>query len=242
MRKPSIVFLFTLCVFSWTQKAEPATVVQLGTKVEWEPYHVNTKDGADGIAVRSVACILARINQPFQINKMPWARVQIATQHGQLDGFFAASQNSQRDNYATLSDLFIPQQRVFYFNKRMLKHTAESYDIDFIKRHVKVSARDGSNALHSLVSANFKIEAHPKTQHQLLSMLDSGRIEAVLENALVFERLVEENGKNIADYLQVTYQTKNMGVYWSHKFLANNPDFLARFNSNIVPCTGEKLE
>ncbi|WP_448548971.1 substrate-binding periplasmic protein [Thalassotalea fusca] len=236
------MFLIILHAFFGALKTESAEVAQLGTKVEWEPYHVNTPEGADGIAVRAVSCILTRINQPFQINKMPWARVQIATQHGQLDGFFAASQNNERDTYATLSDLFIPQQRVFYFNKRMLKHTAESYDIDFIKKHVKVSARNGSNALHSIESSGFMVESHPNTQHQLLNMLDTGRIEAVLENSLVFESLIKESNKDMADYLQVTYQMKNMGVYWSHKYLTDNPEFLARFNRNIVPCVGQKLE
>jgi len=240
-RKLLITLLFYL-VTPCVTLADDNGIIQLGTKVEWKPYHVDAPNGADGTAVRMVACILTRMGQPFKINQMPWARVQLATKHGSLDGFFSASRNSERDSYATLTHLFIPQKRVFYLHRGHLKYDINNYDVAFIKQNAKVSARDSSNALRSLESGGFIVEAHPKTQIQLLNMLDNGRIEAVLENSLVFENLIKDSNRSMSDYLQVTYQTRNMGVYFGHKFLQGKPHFIDIFNRNIMPCTGKVLQ
>ena len=130
--------------------AESTYSIQLGTKVEWTPYHMDTPLGGDGMAVRAVACIMSRINQPFMIQKRPWKRAQEETKVGQLDGFFSASKNDTRDSYATLSKVFLPQERIFYSLKKHINIPLESYTLDYIHLHVSVGARDGSNTLNSL--------------------------------------------------------------------------------------------
>lgn len=232
-------FFLYLAILSLPLHAqEPSSsVLILGTKQEWAPYHINTDHGADGLAVRAVACVMARINQPFKIIKLPWARAQYNTEHGSLDGFFAASQNEVRDSYATLSELFLPQERVFYLLKSKANQALSAYTIEYIKEHMSVAARAGSNALVSLQKGDFNIQATPLLQDQLLVMLENGRVDAVLENSLVFPELIKNAGKNLDDYHAVVYQTKNMGVYFGRNFLQRNPEFLARFNANLPPCS-----
>lgn len=41
-----------------------------------------------------------------EITSMPWARSQLATKYGNYDGFFMASRNDKRDQYAVLSEPF----------------------------------------------------------------------------------------------------------------------------------------
>jgi len=228
---------FCLFFFSFNVAAESPYIIKLGSKVEWAPYHIDTPHGADGIAVRALACIMSRINQPFMIHKLPWKRAQEETKVGKLDGFFAASRNEKRDRYATLSVVFLPQERIFYTLKETISLPLEAYTLEYIKENVSVGARFGSNTLHSLQKGNYTIGAAPHTQSQLLKMLELGRIGAVLENSLVFPDLVQKMGKSMLDFHQVPQKKKDMGVYFGHNFLAEYPGFLEKFNQNVQACS-----
>jgi len=224
------LFLYVFSILANSQ-----AIVKLGTKKEWPPYHIDTLSGADGIAVRTVACIMARINQPFTIHKRPWKRVQFETKVNHLDGFFSASQNEVRDNYATLSDVFLPQKRVFYAKVNAVNLPLEQFTLEYIHSK-KIAARAGSNALHSLNRGKYNVVATPKTQMALVKMLEEQRVDVILENSLVFEKTILELGKEKTDYYAVVKETKNMGVYFSNRFLQRNKSFLAKFNDNIQPC------
>ncbi len=232
-----LFLLLSLCLAAHIVRGETGMVVHLGTKVQWSPYHVDTPHGADGIAVRALACIMARINQPFQIKKVPWKRAQEETRTGALDGFFSASKNDKRDRYATLSKVFLPQERVFYSIKGKVNVPLKDYTLNYIHKNVLVGARHGSNALNSLKKGQYKIGSTPQTQNQLLTMLELGRFGAVLENSLVFPELVKDSGKSMTDFYPVVQKTKNMGVYFGHLFLAKHPDFLETFNRQVQPCS-----
>lgn len=210
-------------------------VLVLGSKLNWKPYHVATEYGSDGIAVRAIACIFARMNQPYSIEKKPWARVQHETKNGSLDGFFSASQNAERDSYATLSKVFLPQQRSFYILK---KHNInQSLQLEDIKRQLTFAARAGSNALHSLHKKGYPVIVTPKSEQQLLMSLDKQRVGAILENTLVFESLIRKEGRSLDEFYKVPLEEKRMGVYFSNRYLKKYPEFLAKFNNNVVPCS-----
>jgi len=234
---PNKILTIFLLFFSVSLLAEQTYIIKLGTKVEWAPYHLDTPHGVDGIAVRATACIMARINQPFMVFKKPWKRVQAETKNGQLDGFFSASSNENRDSFATQSTVFIPQERIFYSLKEKIKVPLEEYTIEYIKNNVSVGARDGSNTLNSLIKGNFIVGAAPQKQSQLLAMLELGRISAVLENSLVFPDLVHKMGKSMLDFHPVIQKKVNMGVYFGHHFLEQHPEFLEKFNQNVKSCS-----
>jgi len=67
---------FLLIIHSATAVSHAPHIISMGTKQHWVPYHIDLKDGVDGLAVRALACIMARINQPYVIHKLPWARAQ----------------------------------------------------------------------------------------------------------------------------------------------------------------------
>jgi hypothetical protein len=62
------VIVLICLIYCFTAYAAPQYVIKLGTKKEWAPYHINTPDGSDGVAVRMLACIMVRLNQPFEIH------------------------------------------------------------------------------------------------------------------------------------------------------------------------------
>ena len=228
------VFVCTFIFFinnSWASNQ----IITLGTKAEWKPYHISTPYGADGIAVRAVACIMARINQPYVIEQKPWKRVQFETEHGRLDGFFAASRNANRDSYATLSKVFLPQQRSFYLLKEHNK--GQSLALNDIKTRLTFAARAGSNALNSLKKKGYSVTVTPQSELQLLMLLDKQRVAAILENTLVFETLLTKSGRTLDEFYKVPLEEKQMGVYFSHTFLKQHPGFLQKFNENVEPCS-----
>lgn len=212
-------------------------IIKLGSKAAWPPYHLETRRGADGIAVRALACVMARLNQPYIIDKLPWKRAQSQTEIGALDGFFIASQNNERDSYAVLSALFVPQVRSFYILKSGIEGDSRQYTLDHIKQNLNVGARHGSNALYSLREAGYKVSATHATEDGLLRMLDNKRMGALLENTLVFPMLLKRTHRSMDEFHVVEMTRKNMGVYFGKIFLKKRPNFLRRFNQNIKPCS-----
>ena len=234
--KPYFLFLISLLLCPAIQ-AEPSYTIKLGTKVAWPPYHIDLKSGAAGVAVEAVDCVMARIKQPYEINKLPWSRAQALTKSGALDGFFSASQSDKRDGYAELSRVFIPQIRKFYFLKKYFPAKVELYSIDYIKESFTVGARFSSNAMNYLKINNYNIGAEHLSETVLMRMLDAGRMDAVLENSLVFALMVKNLDRSMDEYLSIEVGKKNMGVYFSKIFLDKHPSFLALFNENIPPCS-----
>lgn len=180
---------------------------------------------------------MVRIKQPYVINKLPWSRAQALTKSGVLDGFFSASQSDKRDSYAQLSRVFIPQIRKFYFLKKYLPAEVELYSIDYIKQSFTVGARFSSNAMSYLKIHNFNIGAEHLSKTVLMKMRDAGRMDAVLDNSLVFALMVKNLDRSIDEYLSVEVGKKTWGVYFSKIYLDQHPNFLTLFNDNIPPCS-----
>ncbi len=218
-------------------QAHAPHIITLATKVKWEPYHLDIESGADGIAVRALACVMARINQPYVIHKVPWSRAQGLVKTGKVDGFFSASRNVERDSYATLSEVFIPQTRAFYTLKTHLPTSLDDYTIDYIHANIVVAARTASNALTSLKNNGFTIAGTPKSEDLLFKMINAPRVGAIFENRAVFKRLLKSEESSFDDYVEVVFETKNMGVYFGQPFLLAHPNFLEMFNSQVPHCS-----
>ncbi|GLX80512.1 hypothetical protein tinsulaeT_38520 [Thalassotalea insulae] len=227
-----------LLLFSITSLAnEPDYIVRMGTEIEWAPYHLSTDKGSDGLSVRAFACIMARINQPFTISKLPWKRAQVMTKTGELDGFFSASHSKQRDQYAVQSKVFLPQRRSLYLLKSQLNQPVNTYTADYVKQHLTTGARQGSNALNSLRKHGFQINITTRDTAALLKVLLHHRIDAILENGLVFLQTIEQSGHTQEEFLEIPLEEHPMGAYFSKAFLAKHPTFLQDFNQQVNACT-----
>jgi ABC-type amino acid transport substrate-binding protein len=234
--KPYLIVLIFL-LFCPAIQADSSFTVKLGTKVAWPPYHIDLESGSAGVAVEALDCVMARIKQPYVINKLPWSRAQALTKSGVLDGFFSASQSEKRDNYAEISSVFIPQIRKFYFLKKYFPAKLSVYSTDYIKESFTVGARFSSNAMNYLKTNNYNIGAEHLSETVLMRMLDAGRMDAILENSLVFALMVKNQDRSMDEFLSVEVGKKNMGVYFSKIFLDKYPNFLTLFNENIPPCS-----
>jgi polar amino acid transport system substrate-binding protein len=196
------------------------------------PYSNQQEDGRQsGIALEAVRCVMNKLQRPVEIKFLPWKRAQNLVEQGEADGFFSASQNNERDRYATLSQTIAPQQWHWYFRT---DSTAKPLSEEF-RQSATVGAYFGSNMLTWLKASEYRIFATPPGHDQLLKMLLAGRVGAVLASDLAMNEVIHaaRAESKIRSELQ---EDKPLGVYFGHRFLKEEPEFLARFNAELPAC------
>lgn len=205
--------------------------IRLGTQ-DLPPYQMFQDGKITGLAVERVKCALDGLGDPYEIHMISWSQAQLQTQNGDLDGFFVGSKNASRAKYATTSDPVISEDLVWFM--------AKGGDID---------PNDPADALRARFSAKFStskwlqikrngynVVKKPRDAESLLNMLMVGDIDVALEYELIFEHYMVERGlePNYFDRIPLRQQENN--VHFSNSFLAANPLFLKRFNSNLSKC------
>jgi|GEM_PF-558803 len=206
-------------------------VLQLTTQ-HWPPYQYEVDGALQGIAVAVVSCVLERMNQPYEIHVLPWARAQADVQAGRADAFFAASQSPAIDQYAVMSWPIAPQVWRWYW---LADNNIEPENEDF-KTSVPVSAQAGSNMAAWLQREGYDLQSQPATNDQLVNMLLQGHVEAILSNELAVSQTLEDMGLAEDLFASLPSLNKPLGVYFSNTFLAVYPKFLERFNNYIAGC------
>ena len=124
-----------------------------------------------------------------------------------------------------------PQQWRWY----LLKDSQWEPGSATFKTQARVSAYLGTNMLNWLLSNQYNVQTAPARQAQLLKMLQMDRLDAVLANNLVMEKILREAGGE-AHVRSVLLEDKPLGVYFSKAFLATRADFLPRFDAQIPDC------
>ena len=223
---------FFFCLALPVEARTGQAVVRLTTH-ELPPYSYRdtTQQRLAGIAVEAVDCVMRRMGQPFEVQVLPWARAQKMVQLGEADGFFAASRNSERDSYAVKSAIIAPQQWRWYL---LVGNPADPLSPVF-REKAQVGSFVGANMLDWLREHGYRAVATPPTTEGLLKMLRAGRVDAILANNLVMERLIQEQGLD-GQLRSVLQEDRPLGVYFSKPFLARHPGFLERFNAQVGAC------
>lgn len=220
------VLLFVNLVFAGSSPKKLLLATQ-----QWPPYQTYNNNTLDGIAVRVVKCVLEKMNQPYEIKVYPWKRAQVMVERGKYHGFFAASKNEARDQYAVQSGVIAEQKWNWYvLNDSLLDPGDTSF-----KKKASVSARAGSNMRKWLEKNGYNIITEPKDTQSLFKILKVKRVDAVLGSELVAKDVIAKF--NLSDKIKIVLnRNKPLGVYFSKKFLSENPKFLEQFNRLIKEC------
>lgn len=182
----------------------------------------------DGVAVKVVRSALDTMGVELQLDVVPWKRAQVMAESGATDGFFAASRNVERDGKGKMSAIIAEQKWNWYL---LNDNAMDPLDTAF-KADATVGAFVGSNMLLWLQSNDYNIVAMPKDTELLVSMLLARRFDAMLANDQVMSEIIER--KNLADRLRIIIlKNKPLGVYFSNRFVQDNPGFLKRFNRHV---------
>lgn len=201
------------------------------TTQDWPPYQTYENSEMQGIALDKVKCALGVMGQPYQLTMTTWSDAQLRVHGGGQHGFFVATQTSERDEYATLSEPIAQQTLNWYFGPGVKPDINE-----LSKLNLNFSAKFGSSKWFWLKRNGFNVVMQPRDAKVLLKLLKQREIDVVLEDGLVFERELEKASLPLDYFNSMNLDTKNMGVYFSNRFLKTYSGFLDSFNSAISKC------
>lgn len=204
-----------------------ADTIKLTTQ-EWKPYQSTTNGQLDGLAVKAVKCILDKMGHKAEITVLPWTRAQKEVADGNAAGFFAASKSGDRDAFAEMSQAFIPQVWRWY--------TPADKTVDVSSKATKVGVLAGSSMEKWLDENGFTATQKIQSTDALVKMLQSGRIEAVLANEIVFKEALTASGVPDSAFKAPQHSDRPLGVYFGKSFLASHPGFLNAFNGQVKAC------
>ncbi|OHX19622.1 substrate-binding periplasmic protein [Chromobacterium sphagni] len=206
--------------------------IRLSTHLQPPLSFVRTNGIPDGLAVQVVDCALKRMQRSYALEFLPWPRAQWQVQHGQADGFFAATPSTERDGYAVLSASLLSYQRRWY----LLKDAPLSPADPGFKQQARIGAFSGSNMDGWLKSHGYRLTAMPTSSEQLLRMLLNHHVDAILGNAYAVDSLIASMGLQ-AELRSELLESLPLGVYFGKAFLAREgPQFLPQFNSAVESC------
>ena len=185
-----------------------------------------------GVAVDRVRCVLKKMDTPLEVQVVPWRRAQLLVKRGNADGFFAASQNESRDEFAVKTMIIADQQWNWY----MLKENSLSPRDQSFKEKASVGGFVGANMLKWMQEQNYKVTAIPNDTEGLLKILLARRVDAVMANNYVMQALLQNYGveDQVKIYLNVD---KPLFVYFSKEFIKSRPMFIEKFNNLIPECS-----
>ncbi len=202
----------------------------LGTNVA-SAFAADAAASIQGGSVEHLACILDRLHQPYQIAHMPWRRAHQEVRKQHLDGFFTAILVGDGDEHGRLSAPLVLENWYWFLRADMPEPASW--------REQKVGAIIGSPQAIWLAHRGYPEPVAASNLPQLVKMLLSARIDAVLAGKEHFERVAMELGVASGAYQFRFYRYMPLGVYFSRPALARRGDFLERFNREIFPCAPE---
>lgn len=201
------------------------------TTQDWPPYQTYENTSMQGIALDKVKCALGMMGQPYQLTMTTWSDAQLRVHSGSQHGFFVATKTSERDEYATLSAPIAKQTLNWYFGPGVEPKVDE-----LSKLNLNFSAKFGSNKWFWLKRNGFNVVKQPRDAKVLLRLLKQREIDVVLEDELVFKRELNKASLPLDYFNSTNLDTKDMGVYFSNRFLKTYSGFLDSFNSAISKC------
>ena len=190
-------------------------IVHLTTKL-WPSYQYNSEESGllSGVSVNTIRCVFKQLERPVEFQLLPWKRAQVNVQRGISDGFFSASQNEGRDQYAVLSEPISSQKWTWI--------TIVDAEEDPLSKNFKDSATVvgilGSNMTRWAINEGYTVTHEFKDTDHLMRMLLYRRADAAIDNDSVVKSWLKNN-PIYSDKIKLTVQRDTpLGVYFSKIF------------------------
>lgn len=227
IRRNALALAVATATLSVAPLAAQAETIKLTTQ-DWSPYQTVENGQLKGLAVKSVTCVIEKMGHKADISVLPWVRAQKDVADGAAAGFFAASKSADRDAFAEISQLFIPQVWLWY--------VGAGKSVDVKAPTTKVGVLAGSGMEKWLDSNGYAGVQKLQTTDALIKMLQGGRIDAVLTNEIVFKEELADMKVPESAFSTIPHSDKPMGVYFGKAFLASHAGFMDAFNAKIAEC------
>lgn len=199
------------------------------------PYQVEQEGRISGTAVETLDCVFRAVDLPYEVRVVPWRRARFNVQNGLAEGLFSAMPLEEMDRYATLSaPLALEKWYWFGLSERLLY--GESFPSG-----LRIGGVLGSNQSGWLAQHGMALSEEVTTVGQLVSLLETGRIDAFLADIHTVNQYRQDHSPGPLIYSRFEKYTP-LGVYFSNDFLRARPGFLAQFNGKMSQCNTETVQ
>lgn len=207
---------------------EEHPTVRLDTSLE-DPYQVVVDGELSGSSVTVLQCIFSRLHQPYQIQLTSLSRARQNVSRRIADGFFSSAPDTQVDGYAQLSAPLLMEKWYWYALEPQILNKP------IWERDLRIGSVLGSNSMTWLEARGITVAQKVPRLEQLIELLQRGRIDLFLADGNVMRSALSQQPKQ-PDLQQRFVRYSPLGVYFSHDFLQQHPDFLNAFNRQVEHC------
>lgn len=226
------ILLLSVTVSAWAQGDAPSLV--LGTNVLHKRIQ-QINEQAQGGSVEHVKCILDKMHFKHQIRALPWRRARQDVHASVIDGFFTAVAIDEASDYATFSAPLVLENWYWFWRKDMA--APASWNEQF-----QVGVILGGQQEAILSNEGFSEFVTANNIEQLVKLLMSKRVDAVLLDKEQFETVAKKMNIAAGHYSSRFFRYMPLGVYFGAPFLNQHPDFLTAFNSRISSCSTQGFD
>ena len=217
----SIVFNLQLAV------AQTYSPMVLGVP-EFKPYTYLHDGKIMGSAIAQSEPIFDALNVEITLKHFEnYSLLLKALKKNQIDGFFLASQNPERDRYAEFS-------KAFTFNNWSwfsLKNKQYDFDSADFKNNSTIATIRKTNTFRWLTRNGYQV--HGTSIEQLPSLLLNKQVNAVFSAESVFLQACADNEVNQNIFRATVESKRPFGMYVSKAYLNQNPSFMQKLNKEI---------
>ncbi|WP_440904424.1 substrate-binding periplasmic protein [Catenovulum sp. SX2] len=146
-----------------------------------------------------------------------------------VDGFFLASKNDVRDQIAEFSAPIMVNKWNWYVSPDIVESPLSE---TFIQKY-RVASHFKTNTHQWLIKHNYQVEAVIELIN-IPSMLDKGRIDAVMLAQWVFEDAAAKTNVPIEQFRVYLHSSRDFGFYVSRRVTKTNPTLMLKLNSAIL--------
>jgi len=226
------IIIFCFCLSAWGQVDTPSLI--LGTNVLHKRIQ-QINEQAQGGSVEHVKCILDKMQVKYQIRALPWRRARQDVHASVINGFFTAVAIDEASDYATFSAPLVLENWYWFWRKDMAAPASW-------KENFQVGVILGGQQEAVLTNEGFSEFVTANNIEQLVKLLMSKRVDAVLLDKEQFETVTQKMNIAVGDYNSRFFRYMPLGVYFGAPFLNEHPDFLTAFNNRISSCSTQDFD
>lgn len=188
-----------------------------------------------GGSVDHVKCILEKMQVKYEIRSLPWRRARQDVHSNVIDGFFTAVAIDDASDFATFSAPLVLENWYWFWRTDMSAPASW-------KEHFQIGVILGSQQEAILSNEGYSDFVTANNIEQLVKLLFSKRIDAVLLDKEIFEKTTEKMNVSARDYKSRFFRYMPLGVYFGAPFLTQQPEFLTAFNNRISSCSTQGFD
>lgn len=194
------------------------------------PYTYQENENVQGIGVEHIKDIFHSISTPFTIRLVPnYGRAVSEVREGKADGFFLASQNSERDSIAQFSEPVVVNNWCWFTPKGS---SIDVYSTQF-KKEAKIATPLNSNTHQWLKENGYRIPFPVNNTDLYIKLIKRKKVDAIFIAEKVFLLQLAKEKTPVTTYSKKIEVSRDFGIYISHKTLEKNPQLMNKINSAI---------